>query len=552
MEQKPSTAPASSGAEADHRSAAKAAGGFYEDADLRQRLNLLRHLVQSTDMIVLVLGEPGLGKSAWLAQLARKPDAGWQFCALQAEEGADAPALLAQLARCCDLPTDCGRPGLDYLLADHAGALARSARTPVVAVDDAHRAGPEALRALIDLTVARGGEAAAWRLVLFGEPALEEQVAALALPADLHGRLYALTIPALSLEQTEGYLTLRLAASGWEGPPPWSAEALRSLHRDTGGRPAALEQWLAERLAGAAAPQEAEPAPPASSPPRRSRRPWRLAVGGLGVLALAAVLLFQDRINRWVDGEPGSWEPLALPEQPAAPVDPVPEPTPPKDVDLTETAAAPDPPPGGPDERPAPPSPGEHSAVASAAGPAPAAENPAPDAAAPAPEEPQTSPAIVQADATEPAPPTAAPRPEDPQPVDDPQAAAATAADPSPAAEPDRTGARDTAAAPAAQNGDDESDWLLTRPPDHYTLQVLGSRSAETVRNTIRRFALQDAAFYTVQYRGDAYHVLVQGDYASRDDASRAIRRLPAELRKAGPWPRRFAAVQQEARSGVK
>ena len=63
---------------------------------------------------------------------------------------------------------------------------------------------------------------------------------------------------------------------------------------------------------------------------------------------------------------------------------------------------------------------------------------------------------------------------------------------------------------------------------------------------------LAQAAFYTVQYQGRDYHVLVQGDYPNREAARVAIADLPAALRRGGPWPRPFADVQREVRSGVK
>ena len=556
----------------------QSATAFFEDADLRQRLNLLRHLIQSTDMIVLVLGEAGLGKSTWLAQLAGSPESRWQFCALRAEEQVGAATLLGNLARCCDLPSDCGRPALDYLLVDHAAALARSARIPVAALDDAQDASPEALRAVLMLAVPHADEAAAWRVVLFGEPALEDQVTQLGLPAELHERLYTLTIPALSREQSEGYLALALTGAGGDGQTSWSAAELDQAR----GVPAALNALLA-RATGA---------PPAAAPaagPVRRARPgrWTVAAITVAVLALAGVLLFQDAINQRVGGGSTPAEEIALPAHDQW----SPNSAPARDApDATQAGSlAPEPPAGDIAPHEVPPDSGaavaqqapaaERAASAPDSGaktarpapepstpapPPPAGEDPMPPRSQPLPEIESTAEAASAGETS--APGASAPGASDPG-ASEPEAAepgaSARGASPSGASAPEASlpnaptadaNSVPSSADAAAGNAPEARGrtWLLARAPERYTLQVLGSRIADAAHRAIRDHGLEEAALYTVRYQGRDYHVLVQGDYPNREAARSAIADLPAALRRGGPWPRRFADVQQEVRSGVK
>ena len=276
-------------------------GVFFDDPDLLQRLNLIRHLVQSTRLAVVVSGTAGVGKTTCLDQLQRGVDERWVLCRVAGNTTNEPGRVLARLARCCDLPPDCGIPALRQLLAEHAATLSRNSRLPVIAVDDAHLLQAEALAELAALSA--GDEA--WHLLLFVEPDQQQALAAAGLNSP--ARTHSLEWPSLSEPQTGAYVLHRLASAGWEGEQPLAIEQVRKLHRDSAGLPGAINR-LAPNLLGhkaAATPSAPRQQPrPRPAGPRSWRKILRALALALVLAGVALVLTQQDRINALFEAPP--------------------------------------------------------------------------------------------------------------------------------------------------------------------------------------------------------------------------------------------------------
>lgn len=78
-----------------------------------------------------------------------------------------------------------------------------------------------------------------------------------------------------------------------------------------------------------------------------------------------------------------------------------------------------------------------------------------------------------------------------------------------------------------------------------YTLQMLGARSQKSAENFIAK-QKDPAQFYyfSTIYKGAPWHVVIYGEFANRDIANAAIKKLPEELRKMRPWARSARGVQ--------
>jgi DamX protein len=92
-----------------------------------------------------------------------------------------------------------------------------------------------------------------------------------------------------------------------------------------------------------------------------------------------------------------------------------------------------------------------------------------------------------------------------------------------------------------------EHQQLLKADPQHFTLQLMLASDLENVDRLIRRFSLEDSAFrYTKTANRQTLFCLVVGDYPSYQAAGEAIKNLPPELQKMGPWRRQFSDIQSE------
>lgn len=588
-------------------------GSFFDDPDLVQRLNLIRHLVQSTRLAVVVSGPAGVGKSTCLDQLQRDVDERWVLCRVGGSTTNEPARVLARLARCSDLPPDCGIPALRQLLAEHATTLSRNSRLPVIAVDDAHLLQAEALAELAALSAGEEG----WHLLLYIEPDQRHVLAAAGL--DSPTRAHNLDWPHLSEPQTGAYVLHRLASAGWQGDQPLGIEQVRKLHRDSAGLPGAINRLAPSLLVHKAA---ATPPAPKQQPNQRPAGPrsWRKILRGLAlaliVAGVALVLTQQDRINALFEAPPA---PEAEEPPRAAHVDgapalatppsaltteelPLPAPVPaPAETPLLPAATAPetdtsgegDPiPAAAPDSADGSPAAAEENALQQSAEQEPAASptgpetepSPRPEAAAggepsteasepdaafrSTPEESDAGDNLAPQVASQTGPEAGTSVTEDSPAGAEPDASPAAANDgrPAPPEAPQATEAPEMPsppsepAPPAAASPTHPgtslgpgAPWVLAQTPGHYTLQLLGSRELKPLLGMIERYDLRtNTAWYKVQYQGADWYVLVHGNYPDRRTANKAVAALPSGLRSAGPWPRPFSAVQQEVRSGRK
>ncbi|PCK09415.1 MAG: hypothetical protein COA42_03945 [Alteromonadaceae bacterium] len=94
----------------------------------------------------------------------------------------------------------------------------------------------------------------------------------------------------------------------------------------------------------------------------------------------------------------------------------------------------------------------------------------------------------------------------------------------------------------------DES-FLLAQGSGKYTLQVIAASKQELLREYIARQPNRSALYlFRGEREGKRWYVVVEGVYNSRELALQAIRRLPPEQSKGGPWPRKLKVIQEEIR----
>ncbi len=90
-------------------------------------------------------------------------------------------------------------------------------------------------------------------------------------------------------------------------------------------------------------------------------------------------------------------------------------------------------------------------------------------------------------------------------------------------------------------------DWISAQPPGHYTLQLLGVSREASARAFVKRHGLGGQAHvFRARRKGRDWFVVIYGSYPSKAEAQAALKRLPAAVRKGGPWPRRFREIQAE------
>ncbi len=96
-----------------------------------------------------------------------------------------------------------------------------------------------------------------------------------------------------------------------------------------------------------------------------------------------------------------------------------------------------------------------------------------------------------------------------------------------------------------AEGGIKRRDWVIRQPPDTYTLQLVSLLSEKESLKYIKKNNLADnAAYFKVIVKGTARYTVIYGAYNTYNQAQRAIKQLPKNLREGNPWVRNFGILQ--------
>ncbi|HDC4325314.1 TPA: SPOR domain-containing protein, partial [Aeromonas hydrophila] len=102
-------------------------------------------------------------------------------------------------------------------------------------------------------------------------------------------------------------------------------------------------------------------------------------------------------------------------------------------------------------------------------------------------------------------------------------------------------------AAPAPKVALTPAATLNKKPRNHYSIQLMGASNTKAVDKFVAENGLAGKIWvYQTKFRGSPWFVVLQGDYASSNQAKAAIRKLSPALLKGQPWPKSFAQVQKE------
>ncbi|OOG22719.1 sporulation protein [Thioalkalivibrio denitrificans] len=465
---------------------------LYTDPALDMVVGVLLEHLRNDDSVLLLKGDEGSGKSTQLLRLLSRGAEDMEFCAFKARAGAGFTAVEYTIRQYWNrIADEDDTLPLDELVCK----VAASGRRPAVVVDDAHHLEPAVLAELVRLRkeVRRRCDITPG-LLLVGEPVMETRLQE-AFPPDAPEEPHiSVQLRPLTREQTEAYLRQRLQAAGADDPDLLSGNKALEIHQETGGLPARINAEANRHLQGAGA--DAPPAGMHTSPPEQTPF-WkhRMFVPVLAVVLLVAAVSTVVNILSTPDEPLETRELLVLPEpRPLSPPPeraPTPAPEPPAPAPAEVAPADPPPQPVVPD--PAPP-----------ADP-PVVEAPAEPEPDPVPVEPEEPPPVAEAE-----PPPAAPEP------------------------PEVTGElRD-------------ASWLQAQPRDHYTVQIMGLSDLQALRRYGREQGIdRELAWFRTTRNGEAWYVLVAGNYPDAEAARASIAELPEAVRRNQPWVRTFGSVQE-------
>ncbi|MDY6991716.1 MAG: AAA family ATPase [Pseudomonadota bacterium] len=233
-------------------------GGYFLTPELNQRLNLIHHLIQNSEQLLLVLAEAGCGKSTFLTQLkkiaAQQCEHWWLYTPVSTP-ALSPEVLVSNLLAAFNVRHE-GKPiqVLQESLRNHIAATRYNGQLPVMLVDDAHKLPLATLKLIIELAM-QGEALTRLRVVLFCELQITSILATPEFEIVQNSLIHTVDIPPLSKNQVRDYIQFRLQGSQYSRIHPFNSEIIKKIYVESEGIPAEVNLYAQQVLHKSAEPR---------------------------------------------------------------------------------------------------------------------------------------------------------------------------------------------------------------------------------------------------------------------------------------------------------
>lgn len=224
------------------------AGRFFATPELTQRFNLIRHLIQNSEQLVLVLSESGYGKTSLLNQLKIAESEHWWVCTLSSTPAISPEALISHILAAFKVRHEGkSHQALKESLRNHIASTRYNGQLPVFLVDDAHLLPIATLKVLIELAM-QTEQFTRMRVVLFCEPQITSILAAPEFEIIQKTLVHTLDIPAFSQTQVGDYILFRLQNIGYTAIHPFNPHLIKKIYTQSEGIPFKINKLAYQAL----------------------------------------------------------------------------------------------------------------------------------------------------------------------------------------------------------------------------------------------------------------------------------------------------------------
>jgi DamX protein len=496
---------------------------YFPVVSFEQRLALLKRLVQGKDVLVLVIGEPGGGKTTLLKRYLNTTDKMW------------APGRL-QTSPASDLQADSQAP------TSHPAYVLLDSEDPVVIVDDAHTLSAENLVFLLRDAIVPGSAQIIKRLILFGEAGLYNEMTSLTESFIGNTSVNKIYLPSLTTKETAAYLQHRLQVAGYTGEKLFDSSTVKEIHQVSGGLPGPMNEIADQKLKKNYANKKKRRGN-SGHPKARSKGIFGWVGAGLVVILLVALALFMYRQTR-VAGTQDSKvakkiyrADLAQKPQPSEKIfrgkipsvkRSITSTIQPTTTSIVNKKIEPQQQTGEQPKKIEPPQQAQEQVVSAQS-----------EKLEPVPKADLQTASVQPEEKIEPQEKMEQPQKDVPkQPIVSPAVAEKTTET-----------VIEVVAEKSEKEGIHREDWLLSKNSEHYTIQIMGVSNEDSLLNFIKTDQLLDPnrlAYYKAAYKRKNWYPLLYGVYATKKEARVAANELPDRFRKASPWIRKIESVQKE------
>ncbi len=208
---------------------------YYEYEALENTSAMLNRLVDGDEIIILVIGETGSGKTSLLKRFLTASIAGWKTGRIRIQPEARSESEQQDLFS-------------EEEIDNFPAYFLQDIKDSIIIIDDAHKLGTTQLSYVLKNSQLSTNGANVKRFILFGEPRLVDSVNKLTESLSSETAISKIFIPPMTREQTTGYLNYRLAVAGYIGRRLFSVSTIKRIHRLSGGLPGRINSMEDQQL----------------------------------------------------------------------------------------------------------------------------------------------------------------------------------------------------------------------------------------------------------------------------------------------------------------
>ncbi len=193
---------------------------LYEYPAFIQNLQMLKLIVRGKDMLNLVVGDQGVGKTTLLNRFLLHSGYNWHICSIR-NKSESIKVNARNLERLNQCPV--------YAV--------KAARTSVIMIDDAHLLNAEELSILIKYALPTEPDDKHKCLILFCRPEIKSTMAEIDNNIPSKHIINRLFMRSLSESQTSDYLNHRFKSAGIVEKNPFTRSQIKDIYKSTDGLP---------------------------------------------------------------------------------------------------------------------------------------------------------------------------------------------------------------------------------------------------------------------------------------------------------------------------
>ena len=220
---------------------------FYADQNRAWMLESIKHLIEHSSNMQVIVGAPGVGKSHLLETLANRIDNNWRVVKINNAQQYDTLSLIEAILNELVAISDDKMELLESLETQLAEII-QSGFKPVLFIDDAQDLSMDCLRFLTQLSQQKQDEEPYINIVLFATIEITERLQGPELK-DFRDILHISTLESFDKEGVSGYLRHKMAVAGFDRESPFTPRIVDSIYSNSDGIPEKINFFAGKFLA---------------------------------------------------------------------------------------------------------------------------------------------------------------------------------------------------------------------------------------------------------------------------------------------------------------